>query len=431
MDVKINKKSETKRELEVVISVAEMEDYLNKAAKELSDQMDIKGFRPGNAPREIVENSVGKEKLWEEAAKGAIQETYPKIVEEKDLFTISQPKVELMKCVPGNDVVYKAEVYIMPEIKLPDYKKIAKDVTEKESKDIEVTEKELEDTLGRIRESRAKIRRVEREAQEGDTVTINFVGSFEDDSDKKIEEKDFKLNLGKGELGALKGFEEEIYGMKEGEKKNFSLEMPPMQEEKDAAGKKVNIEVEMLSVMERELPEINDEFASSLPNIENVKELKEKVKEGIKAEKKNKEKERKKMMIMENIKKETDFEVPEVLIEKELDNIINNLKHQVANSGASFEDYLKQIGKTEEDLRKESRRKAEENVSYALILHAISNEENIEVSNEEIEKEIEKHFQATGRKKEEEKEENMEKMRAYVYDVIKNQKVFQILSVES
>ncbi len=431
MEVKIHEKSETKKEIEVTISVDEMNEYLEKAAKQLSSEMNVKGFRPGNAPREVVENSVGKEKLWEEAAREAIQETYPKIIEEKNLFTVSQPQVEIIKCAPGNEVTYKAQVFVLPEIKLPEYKEIANKIAKEEGREVKVDEKEVEATLDRIRETRAKTEKVEREAKKGDTVIINFTGSFKEKSDKKIEEKDFRLNLGKGELDALKGLEEEIYGMKGGEKKGFSLKLPHMTGSKEAPKEEeVDIEVEMLSVMEREVPEINEEFAKSLPNIENLEQLKTKVKEGLEAEKKSKEKERKKIKVMENIRKETSFEIPEVLIDKELDNIINNLKHQVSQGGISFEDYLSQIGKKEEDIRKESRKKAEENVAYALILHAISDKEDVKVTDEEIDAEVDRHFNATGRKKEEEKEENLEKMRAYIYDVIKNQKVFKVLSLE-
>ncbi len=426
MDVKINKISETKRELDVKISKEEMEKYVSKAAKDFSGTMNIKGFRPGNAPKDVVENVIGKEKLWEEATKEAIKDSYPNIVEENNLFAVSQPKVEIISSAPGEDLSYKAELYIMPEVILPDYKKISEETVRKEKKDVKAEDKEVEDVLLKIRESRAKTKRVQREAKKGDSVTLNFKGSFEGNEEKKIEENDFQVILGKGDLDLFKGFEDNIIGMKESQKKEFSIDLPEPGKKKN----KVNFEVEMISVMEREIPEENDELASSLPNIKNLDELKEKIKEGIEADKRSKEEERMKMSVMEVIKKKTSFEVPEILVQKEVDNMLHNLKHQVSSSGISFDEYLLNIKKTEEDIKKEWKKKAEENVSYAIILYKIGVKEEIEVTDKEVEEEMDKHFRLSGKDKSSEKEENLEKMRAYIYDTIKNQKVFKALSID-
>ncbi len=425
MDVKINKLSETKRELEITMTPEEMEPHLSKVTKEFSENMNIKGFRPGNAPREMVENTMGKKELWEEAAKEAIKQDYPKIIQENNLFTVAQPKVEIVSLVPDGEVKYKAEVYVMPEFELPDYKSIAEDTVKNEKTTVETEKKEIDDTLEKIRESRAKVNKVSREAREGDKVTLNFTGSFEGEEEKKIDEKDFQVTLGKGELDVFKGFEENILGMKEGDKKEFSIEIPVSGENKS-----VNFEAEMVSVMEREVPDADDEFASTIPDVENIEQLKEKIKEGIEADKKAKESERLKMKVMEEIKKKVEFEVPEVLIDKEIENMLENMKHQVSQSGMSFEEYLKSTNKTEDDLRSEWREKAKENVSYAIILHKISEKEDIEVTDEEIEKEVDRHFAASGRVKEEENEENLERMRAHIHDIMKNRKVFEVLSVE-
>ncbi len=429
MDINIERKTDTKREIEVTIPPEEMEQYKEKAAKKLGDEMNIKGFRPGNAPLSVVENSVGSEKLYEEAAREAIQETYPKIIEENDLFALSSPQVNIVKCAPGNEVVYKATVYVMPEIDLPDYKKIANDTVKNEKENVEVTEKEINDMIEKIRENKAKIQKVEREAKKGDSVIINFTGAF-DDKEEKIEEKNFQITLGGGEMSVLGNFEDNLEGMKAGEMKTFPIDIPKSDDKGEFSGKKVTFDVEMVSVMEKELPEINDDLAKSFPEIETLEELKNKIKEGMKKDKEAKEKEKLKVKVLENIKKEVSFEVPEVLVEKELENMLNSVKNQLAQNNSSFETYLEEIGKTEENLKKEWRKKAEENVAYALLLHKISEKEGIEVSSDEIEEEMERHFSTTGRNKEEEKEENLEKMRAYIHDTLKNQKVFSLLSIE-
>ncbi len=430
MDVNIEKKSETKREVHVTIPAEEMEEYKERAGKKLAGEMDIKGFRPGHAPLDVIENSVGPEKLYEKAAKEAIQETYPQIVEENELFALSSPQVEIVKCAPGNEVEYKATVYVMPEIDLPDHKKIAQETVEGEDGNVEITEKEVNDMIERIRENKAKMQKVEREAKEGDSVIINFKGTFDGDEEKKVEEKNFQVTLGGGEMSAIEGFEDNIKGMKAGETKSFSLEMPQSDDKGEFSGKKIDFEVEMVNVMEKELPEVNDDFAQTFPEIENLEQLKQRIKEGMESEKRSKEKERIKTKVLENIKKEVEFEVPEVLIEKELDNMISNIKNQLEQNNSSFETYLEEIGKSEDDLRNEWREKAQENVAYALLLHKIGQEEGVEVSEDEIEEEMERYFSATGRNKDEESEENLQRMKAYIHDTLKNQKVFKILSIE-
>lgn len=423
MDVKIEEKSETKKEVEVSISTEEMEKYVSRAAQKLSQEMTIKGFRTGHIPKNIVENTVGKEALFEEAARVAVEETYPQIIEENKLFTLSSPEVEIIKCAPGNEVVYKATVYTMPDIKLPDYKKIVQDTIGKEKKEIAIEEKEVSVALEGIRQSRAKLQKVTRPVQKEDAVNINFQGTFTESPDKKIEEKNFHVVLGRGDMGALEGFEENLIGMKEGEKKNFSITLSPDKKQT------VNFEVEVVSVMERELPDLDDDFAKGFPQVESLHDLKKKIEEGMILEKRRKEEEKLRIKTLSNIKKETKFEVPEVLVKKELDNMIKTIENQLIQKGSSLDDYLSEIGKKEEELRKDWHKNAEENVAFALILYAVSKEEKITVTEEEIENEVDKHFKVMGKDKNKEKKEDLERMRAYVHDVIKNQKVFKALSL--
>jgi trigger factor len=432
MDVKIEKKSETQREIEVTISLEDMEKYVQEAAEEMKKEVNVKGFRPGKAPFSAIENAVGKEKLYEEAAKKAVQDTYPKIIQENNLFAISSPEVNLIKCVPGNEVIYKALVYIMPEVELPDYKKLGETVVKKESKEVVVTDKEVDASLEKIRETKAETKEVDREAKKGDVVSINFKGLIGDDEEKKIEEENFRFTIGEKEMDVLEGFEENIIGMKKDEEKNFSIEVKKNEEDrKELSGKKIDFNVKMLAVMEKELPEVNDDLAKTLPNIKDLDDLKNKIKQGIEKEKKLHENEKLKMKILEELKKQTKkFEIPDILVERELDNMMKNLEGQVAQSGSSLEEYLKQINKTEEEVRKEWRKKAEENITYALILHHISKKEDIQATDEEIEVEVEKYFNAVGREKEKESEENLTRLRAYITDTIKNRKVFDALSLK-
>jgi len=314
----------------------------------------------------------------------------------------------------------------MPEVDLPDYKKIAKKFIKKDEK-IDVSEVEINQTIETIQNSRATYNEVNREANKDDQVLISFSGEI--DGKKQIEEKDFKLSLGSGQFNALEGFEKEIIGMKPDENKKFKIKVSD--KNKELGGKEIDFDLTLNKVNEKKLPDLDDQFAKSLhPTVSDLKGLKQKIKEGIISEKKAQKEEANKMELIDALVADTEVEVPDVLIERELDNMKDQVESQVQQSGMTFDDYLAEIGKKEEDLKKEWRQKAEKNVAAAIILHKISEKEQIEVSEEEIEKEVDKHFAVSGKKKEDENQESVDSLRSYLHDIKKNQKIFEFLLEE-
>ncbi len=425
MKVSINNLENSKKEIFVVISIEEMEIHIEDRIKELSKEINVNGFRKGSAPKEIIENKVGKEKIFQEAAENAIRITFPKIIEENKLFTIASPHIEITKCAPGNDLEYKAIVYVFPEITLPNYKEIAKKKTEKNNNEIEIKEEEIKKVLKMLQNMKAEKTSVTREAKKGDLVTINFKGIFENNKDKKIEEENFQLVLGEEGMNVLDGFEENIYGMNPNNEKDFSLNIPDVTEK--GKTEKVNFNVKLINIMERKMPQTDNAFAA-LFNANNLDELKEKIKKDLIQEKEAKKEEELKESILQSILKETKMDVPKILIEKELDNMIKTVENQLKEKNISLDDYLKEINKTMEEIRKNWEKQAEKNVAYALILHKIGIEEKITVSEEEIEKETKKHLQLMGKKLDDAKEEEqINRIKSYAHDVIKNQKIFNLL----
>ncbi len=427
MNVQIKDISETKKEVKITIPSKKMEEYTRDVVDQIKKEQKFDGFRQGNVPESVIKSKVGEGEILQKATEKAVHESYPKAVKENNLFALSTPQVEITKCAPGNDLEYKATVYILPEITLPDYKKISTKTLKKESKDVQVEDKEVEQALEGVQNMRAKNIAVTRGAEKGDLVTISFSGTMQEEQEKKINEENFQVLLGSEDMGVFKELEENIYGMKANEEKEFTLEIPDVNN-KDKK-QKMDINLKMVTVMERELPKINDEFAKQF-QLGGLKELKERIKEDIKKEKENKEKEKIKNTILKEISKETKFEIPEILVEKELDNMIKTAENQLKEKNASFDDYLKEIGKTLEELKSSWRKQAEENVSFALILHKIGENEKIEIKDEEVEKEVERHFQLMGKKKEDESKENIQRIKNYVYDLLKNKKIFSILSVD-
>lgn len=422
MEIKRNQKSKTQREIEVTLFPEEIEKYINAAVKKLSAEKEIPGFRPGMAPREMVEKIFGKEIVWQEASALAIKESYSQIMEKVDFLVVSQPKILIESIEPNKPLSFKIILEVLPEIVLPDYKEIAKEVL-KEKREIEVEEKEVEETLKFLQNSRAKVREVKRGAREGDEVVIDFEGSIDGipQAGLKSEKATFIL----GEEKFIEGFEKQLIGLSQGETKSFVLNVETLDSQGKLQKKEIKFNVKVHSVGERELPQLNDDFARSLGKFSDLKDLRQKLKENIKLEKELQEKERIRAKIIGTIIQKTNAEIPQTLIDRELDNMVEEFKAKIAQLGISFEDYLKKIQKNEENLRKEWVDEARQRVLGRLILEEIAKKENILVSDEEAKKEANAYLARFPGKISQLPEPEI--LKNYFKNLLRTEKVFQFL----
>ncbi len=420
MNFKISDKEKSKKEIEVTVSVEEMNNYLDKAVEKISSEIEIKGFRPGKAPKNIVEENVGKDKIWHEATHDAVEDTYPKAIEDGDIFVISQPEIDIVTSVPDSPFVYKATVAVLPELKLPDYKAIVKKSL-KDKKEVEVDKKEVDQIIDTVRKSRAKTVLANREARDGDEVEIDFSGKIDGVDQEGMKGEKAKIII--GEKKFIKGFEEELIGMKKGEEKKIIVKMPNPEDGKE---KDVNFDVKVLEVYERELPEVNEEFAKSLGDFSSPEDFVKKIEENVKLEKEQKEKERLRVKIIEEITKESSVDIPEIMLQREIDNMFHEFEHQLSQSGMKIDDYLKQINKTKEEIGKDWEDRAKKRIMTALILQKIAKEENIKVPEEEIQRESESYL---GRIHDQKTKEGLdvERLKIYIEDLLQNEKVFELL----
>lgn len=422
MQINIAKLPKSQIQIQIELLPQEWESNLDKAAAELSKNLNIQGFRPGKAPRGLVEEKIGSQKIYEEAAQMAIRETYVKIIMEKNLEILGQPKIEILKLAIGNPLVFKATAAIMPEIKIGPYRKISQEI---KNKKVSVDEKEIEDALKWLQNSRAKLITVKRPAENGDRVEIDFKAKIAGVPIEDGESKNHPFILGDGKF--ISGFEDQLAGMKENEEKLFSVIAPKDWRQKNLAGKKIDFEVKMKLVQERQLPELDDDFAKSLGNFNDIVSLGKSMEEGLFKEKEIKEKERWRVEAIEKIASESSVEVPEILIEKEKDKIFQELKSSLENMGLDFKHYLEHLKKTEEDLRKDWQSQAERRVKIALALRKIAEEEKIEASPEEIENkanEILKQYPDIDKAK---KQIDPGYLKEYAESIVKNEKVFELL----
>lgn len=426
MEIKIKDISATKKEMEVIIPPEKIAQYTEKAAQIISSESMIDGFRPGKAPKDIIEEKFGKEKVWQEACNQVINDTCFQILKENNFALVSQPNIVIESMELQKPLTYKIIFEIFPEIVLPDYKKIAKEITSKKTK-VEVSKEELDETLKYLQDSRAKVMAVNRESQKGDEVVVEFEGLIDGIKQGGLTSEKSSFILGEEKF--IKGFDDQLIGLKSGESKTFSLENEVLNAKGKKEKKNIEFQVKVHSVSKRELPEINDEFAKSLGNFSDLKDLKTKLTENIKTEKELKEKEKTRMAIIEAILKQSSLEVPESLIEKELDYMIEDFKTRLSQMGFSFEEYLNRAKKTKEDFRKSWLQDAKKRVQTQLILEEIAERENIEVKDEEVIEETNNLL--IGLNKSESNLPDPEKLKVYVKNLLKNEKVFQFLEEQT
>jgi trigger factor len=376
MKTSIKKLPKSKVELLVELSKEEFDHFYEKVIFELGENLELPGFRKGNIPKEVILKNVDQRMILDRAAEEAIRENYLKVIFENKIETLGRPKVEILKLVPGNSFEFKILVSVFPEIKLADYKKIA---SQKEKRKVSVSEKEVEDTLSLIQRSRTKLFPKDGPSQKGDFIEIEYA-SPQIEGGRKIKDGFF---LGKG--GFVAGFEEKLEGMKKDEERNFSLKIPENYFQKSLAGKEISFKVKTISVQRAEIPELTDEFAKSLGKFENLSDLKKSIFEGIEMEKEKAESEKIREEILNEIIENSEFEIPEILVEEEKNRYLEELKIQIPQIfKISFKDYLTQIKKTEEELKNSYQKKAEKEIQKALILREIRKREKIEVSDEEV-----------------------------------------------
>ena len=412
MDIKITNQTKTEIDLEIMVSAEVFTKFFNKALTSMGKNLELKGFRRGNAPKEVVEEHFQTEKVLLEAADLAVNETYKQAIQEKGIDAIFLPKVEIKKLAKGNEFVYTAKVSILPKIEVPNYKEIASKVKRNE---VKIEEKEVEQALTYLQKSRAKLVLKEAPAQKGDFVQIEYMLTG------KPEAEPIKDGFILGEGRLLPGFEEKLIGMKaDDEKKGVEL---------DSNGQKFVVDVKVTAVQDMQLPEINDEFAKSVGQFENLASLKKNIKEGITVEKKQQEIQKMRFETLEAISQKTDIELPLVLIENEQKQMLEGLKQQVAqNLKVEFKDYLEKIKKTEEEIMTSLKTEAEKKIKNFLILKEIGEKEGVNVSDEEVVEEANKTLSTFPSVEEAEKQlGNIQRFKDYTREVIKNEKIFAIL----
>lgn len=411
-------------EIEMAIEPNEMRPYLERAADDLTKQKPIEGFRAGKAPYDLVKKTLGEHAIYERALGFALNSFLSQVIAEKKLHIVGNPEISVKKLAPGNSIELTIKTAIVPELDLPDFESIATKILKSKTAP-EVTNKEIDDAIQWLRESRSVKKEVTRPAQKGDSVEINFSAKDNGIDIAGGPSENHPLVIGQGSM--VPGFEDHLIGMIGGEKKEFSLHIPEAHPEKGIAGKTLDFDVTMNKTEERILPDLTDSFAQNLGNFPTVETLRNNIKEGIAEEKALKERDRIRVSILDAIAEKISVTLPPILIERELDKMVAELRESIESMRMKYEDYLTHIKKTEPDLKKEWAGDAERRVKIALILKKIAEAKHIDPTPEEVEHETKRFLDRFKTASEAEKEIDPEALRTYARGVARNEKVFRYL----
>ncbi|MFA5420766.1 MAG: trigger factor [Patescibacteria group bacterium] len=422
--MKVERKDLEKGQIELTIELEseEIKDLMNKAAENISKEVKIEGFRPGKVPFEVLKQKVGETVIMEEAVKISINKSIYKILEEnvKDKELVGQPEVDITKLAPGNPIEYKVKVYTLPEVVVGKYKDFGL-----KKEEVKSVEDEMGKTIENLREMRAKEKISDKEIKDGDKTIASVNLSIDNVPVEDGQNPEVTVLIGKEYF--VEGFDKNLIGLKKGDEKEFSLPYPENHWRKNLAGKMVDFKIKIKEVYEREIPEADDELAKAF-QFNSLDHLKENLEKTLRTQK---EKEIDQKLEVEMLDKIIDgfkfSDIPDVLIKNESSIMLKEVEQSIVSQGANFNDYLKSINKTQQELILDLYPGAVKRVKSALALKEIAKLENISIEEKDIDKEIEslgKRYEGNNQVTENLKNPHY---RAYLGDMMLNQKLLKFL----
>ena len=366
----------------VEVGKDEFAPAIEKAYKKQVKQMKIPGFRPGHAPRKVIEGMYGVEIFFDEAMNFAFPEAYQAALEEAKLEPVEHPQVEVTE-VSADGFTFKATFANYPEVKLGEYKGLS---AEKPS--VEVSDEDVEKKLQQMRERNARLVSVEREAQNGDTAVIDFEGKKDGVPFDGGKGESYPLELGSGSF--IPGFEEQIVGMKAGEEKDIDVTFPEDYQAEELAGQPVVFSIKLHEVKAKDMPELDDEFAKDVSEFDTLEELKADLRKKEEESREASAKQAFENNLMELVAENMECDIPEAMVENQARRVVDDYKMQVQSQGMRFADYLQMTGMKEADLLDSAKEPALRQLRGSLALEAIIKAEGIESTEEEVDAEMQK-----------------------------------------
>ncbi len=416
----LKKVDQNQIELTVELVRDDLKKYIEITESELGKDLQLDGFRKGKVPKDLLKKNLDAKQVLESALDLAMKDSLAKTIEKEKLDVLNVSKLEIKENTIDK-LVYKVILTLFPEIKIQDFSrlKVAR-------RDIQVNQKDIDDTLETIKASRSILSDKEGVVENGDRVEIDFEVRHNGQILEGGISKNHPLIIGGKNF--IPGFEDNLLGMKKEEEKTFSLVVPKDYYVKNIADQKLDFTVRVNNIKSVELPKVNEEFVKSLGNFQNLNQLISSIKDGIMEEKKIKEKQRIHLEIINHLVKISSIAIPEVLINQQLDSMISNLDKDLHANGMELGPYLAQMDKTQDDLRKEWHDEAEKQVKTVMVLHKIAKDNNISASHEEVDEALSATVQSMIMKGEADKTNlDVEGLRDNIASRITNEKVLDFL----
>ena len=414
---KTEKANEVK--LEITIEAEKFENAMKKVYFQNAKYFNIPGFRKGKAPMNIVEKYYGAQIFYEDAFNDVATESYDEALKENKIEAVSRPEVEIKQMEKGKDVIFTAVVQTKPEVELGKYKGI-------ELKKIEynVGEKDIEHELGHMQEHNSRLITVEdRPLEKGDIATIDFEGFVDGVAFEGGKAEGHELEIGSGAF--IPGFEDQLVGMEIDSDREIKVTFPKEYFSKDLAGKEAMFKVKLHEIKKKELPKLDDEFAKDVSEFDTLKELKEDIKAKMEKDNEQKAKYETQEAAIKAVCDKVKVDIPSGMVEMEVENMINDMAQRLSYQGLKLDQYLKMVGKTEEEFKKEYEPQAIEAIKSRLTLEAIIKAEKLEATEEEINAKLEEMAKSYGKKVEEIKDnENLNK---YIKEGIESEKAIEFI----
>ncbi len=421
MNVKVEKKENSKVEIEFTMEKEQFNAELDKAFKENAKKFKVQGFRPGMAPRSVVEQVYGEGVLYEFVIENTVDEAYREAVISNNLEIVSNPVLDIKQIGKDKDFVFVVSVCVKPEAKVENYKGI-----EVKKASTRVTKKDVDAELETIREKNARIVSVEdRELKNGDISVIDFEGFTDGVAFDGGKAEKFELTIGSGQF--IPGFEDQMIGMKIGEERDINVTFPTEYHAENLAGKDATFKVKLHEIKEKVLPEIDDEFAKDVSEFDNLEDYKKSLNKTIKERKENQAKMEQEQEAIDKFVEKVEVVVPDEMVMSEVDKMVEEMSANLSYQGLSMEQYLGYMGMTLEAYKDAMKETALKRIKLQLGLEYIASIENVEVTDEEIDAKIKELAAQYGDGNEESLLKN-ENARAYMKKELAQEKTLKVVT---
>ncbi|WP_434305827.1 trigger factor [Clostridium botulinum] len=378
MNVKVENIEKNVVKLEITVDSEKFNEAVKKSFKKNAKRFNVPGFRKGKAPLNIIKKYYGEGVLFEDAINFCCEDTYPKAIEENSIKPVDYPQIDVVQIGEGKDFIYTAEITTVPEVKLGEYKGV-----EVKKVSYEVEDEAVENELKSMQEKNARVSlKEEGEIEKGNIAIIDFKGYVDGEAFEGGEAKDYELEIGSGTF--IGDFEDQLVGLKKDESKKLDVSFPEEYGREDLNGKPATFEVTIKDIKVKELPALDDEFAKEVSEFDTLEELKSDIKDRMKKELSEKAKAEYEELVVEAVAANAEIEIPKVMIEKEIDNMVRDLEMRLKYQGLDLKSYYEFTNSSEEKVKEYMRETAEKRVKTDLIMQEIAKVEDIKATEEEL-----------------------------------------------